>query len=75
MKRLFLTLLLTGCAVSGSYEYSKERIMEKRNAEVVLTYKGKINNTDYKVVNKINFDPAYPDKPPYYEASHEIWFW
>ena len=65
------TLFLCCCEsfkIGGKYEYTKEGISEKHKNETVLTYKGKINN-------KINLDPINLDKPPYYEASYELWFW
>jgi len=69
------TLLLQGCAVTGSYNYTKEGISEKHKNEIILAYNGKINDIDYKIYNKINHDPVHRDKPPYYETSYEIWFW
>jgi len=75
---ILATLFLCSCEnlkVGGNYEYTKEKLSEKHRNETVLTYKGKINNLDYKVYNKINLDPINLDKPPYYEASYELWFW
>lgn len=72
---ILATLFMTGCQISGNYQYTKEGLSEKHKNQTVLTYKGKINNTDYKIYNKINFDPNNTDKPPYYETSYEIWFW
>jgi hypothetical protein len=69
------TLILQGCTISGNYNYSNEGISEKHQNEIVFVYSGKINNTDYKIYNKINHDPTYTDKAPYYETSYEIWFW
>ena len=77
IKRIFLlaTLFLCGCQVSGKYAYTKEGISEIHKNETVFTYTTKIKDYDYKVYNKINLDPVNRDKPPYYETSHEIWFW
>ena len=72
------TLFLCSCKslkVSGSYQYTKEKLSETHKKELTLTYIGKVNNFDYKIYNKINFDPIYRDKPGYYETSYEIWFW
>lgn len=69
------TLLICSCQVTGNYQYTKENLSETHKNETVFIYTGKINQTDYKIYNKINFDPQTPDKPPYYETSHEIWFW
>ena len=72
---ILATLLLCSCQISGEYSYTKQGISETHRNETVFTYTTKIKDYDYKVYNKINFDPQNPDKPPYYEASHEIWFW
>lgn len=72
---LIFSLVCTSCEITGKYSYSKQGLSEKHRNETVLTYSGKINEIEYKIYNKINFDPNHPDKPPYYEASHEIWFW
>jgi hypothetical protein len=72
---IFLSLLITSCEITGDYKYSKEGISEKHKNETVLTYNGNINKLPFKIYNKINFDPNNLDKPPYYEASHELWFW
>lgn len=73
---LFLaTLFINSCQITGSYKYTKESLSEKHKNETVLAYKGKINQIDYKIYNKINFDPNNTDRPPYYETSYEIWFW
>ena len=69
------TLFLYGCQISGNYRYQKEGISETHRNETVFTYTTKIKDYDYKVYNKINFDPVNRDRPPYYETSHEIWFW
>jgi len=69
------TLFLCGCQISGNYGYTKQGISEKHKNETVFTYSTKVKGYDYKVYNKINFDPNNRDKPPYYETSHEIWFW
>lgn len=69
------TILLCSCQISGKYAYTKEGISENHRNETVFTYTTKIKDYDYKVYNKINFDPVNRDKPPYYETSHEIWFW
>jgi len=69
------TLFLYGCQISGNYSYTKQGISEKHRNETVFTYTTKIKDYDYKIYNKINFDPNNRDKPPYYETSHEIWFW
>ena len=72
---ILATSFLYGCQISGNYHYQKEGISEIHRNETVFTYTTKIKNYDYKIYNKINFDPQNPDKPPYYETSHEIWFW
>lgn len=72
---ILATLLLCSCQISGKYAYTKEGISETHRNETVFTYTTKIKDYDYKIYNKINFDPEFPDKPPYYETSHEIWFW
>ena len=72
---ILATLFLCGCQISGNYHYQKEGISETHRNETVFTYTTKIKDYDYKVYNKINIDPETPDKPPYYETSHEIWFW
>ena len=72
---ILATLLLCSCQISGKYAYTKEGISETHRNETVFTYTTKIKDYDYKIYNKINFDPQNPDKPPYYETSHEIWFW
>ena len=72
------TLFLYGCQnlkVGGNYQYTQERLSEAHKKELTLTYMGKVNSLDYKVYNKINFDPIHRDKPPYYETSYEVWFW
>ena len=73
--RWLILVLLTGCTVTGKYEYAKDKYGTKQYNEVQLSYKGKINKTDYKIVNKINFDSLVPDKPSYIETSYELWFW
>jgi hypothetical protein len=75
LKMFFCLILLTSCQVSGRYEYSKEGLSEKHKNETVLTYNGNIKNLPFKIYHKINFDPNNTDKPPYYEVSHELWFW
>ena len=72
---ILATLFICGCQVSGNYAYTKEGISEKHRNETVFTYTTKVLDYDYKIYNKINFDPQNPDRPPYYETSHEIWFW
>ena len=74
-KILFLCLLLCGCSVSGNYAYEKDNNNVRHRNEWVFTYNGQLNNMDYKVKNKVNFDKLVPDKPAYYETSYEIWFW
>jgi hypothetical protein len=69
------TLFLCGCQISGNYNYLKKDISEKHKNETVFSYSTKIKDYDFLVYNKINFDPIHRDRPPYYEASHEIWFW
>jgi hypothetical protein len=69
------TLFLCSCQITGNYGYTKQGISEKHKNETVFTYITKVKGYDYKVYNKINFDPVHKDKPPYYETSHEIWFW
>jgi len=75
LMQLLIVVFLTGCSVSGNYSYEKDNNNVKHRNEIILTYNGKVNNLDYKVKNKVNFDKLVPDKPPYYEASYEIWFW
>ena len=72
---ILATCLVTGCQISGKYAYTKEGISEIHKNETVFSYTTKIKDYDYKIYNKINFDPVNRDKPPYYETSHEIWFW
>jgi hypothetical protein len=75
---ILATLFLCSCQnlkVSGNYKYTKEKLSETRKKELTLTYLGKVNKLDYKVYNKINFDPIYRDKPAFYETSYEVWFW
>jgi hypothetical protein len=48
---------------------------DKHRNEIVMTYNGKVGSLPYKAKQKINHDPLYPDKPAYYEASYELWFW
>jgi len=43
--------------------------------ELVMTYSGRIKDILFKAKQKINHDPIYSDKPAYYEASYELWFW
>ncbi len=72
------TLFLCSCQnlkVDGNYQYTKEKLSETHKKELTLTYIGKVNSLDYKVYNKINFDPIHRDRPPYYETSYEVWFW
>jgi hypothetical protein len=61
--------------IAGNYSYTKEEMSEKHRNEIVMTYNGNINGMPYKAKQKINHDPLYPDKPAYYEASYELWFW
>ncbi len=71
-------LALCGCAnlkLSGEHTYTHEDVSHKHKNTKVLTYNGTIQDMPFKVVNKINFDPIHTDKPPYYEASYELWFW
>lgn len=71
----FLSLFFTGCKVMGNYSYQKEKISETHQNETTFVYETKIMDYDYKIYNKINFDPNNLDRPAYYETSHEIWFW
>jgi len=75
LMQIVLVVFLTGCTVSGNYAYEKQGDRESHKNELVLTYKGKINDYDYKIRNKVNFDKLVPDKPSYYESSYEIYFW
>lgn len=47
----------------------------KHRNELVLTYNGTIKDIPFKAKQKINRDPIHSDKPAYYEASYELWFW
>lgn len=71
-------ILLTGCSnlkLSGEYNYTREDISNIHRNTLVLTYSGKIKDMPYRVMQKINHDPIYSDKPPFYETSYEIYFW
>lgn len=66
---------MTGCSISGNYNFERQDGIDSHRKELVLTYNGKLKDIDYKVKNKINFDELIPDKPSYYETSYEIYFW
>lgn len=75
---LFCTLYIAGCKnldFQGNYAYTKEELSEKHRNEIIMTYSGTFKKLPFKAKQKIQHDPIYGDKPAYYEASYEIWFW
>ena len=71
-------MILSGCKnidISGNYSYTKEEMSNKHRNEIVMTYNGMVKDIPFKAKQKINHDPIYSDKPAYYEASYELWFW
>lgn len=79
-KAIFIisVLILVSCKnfdIKGNYSYTREDMSEVHKNELILTYNGTIKGVPFKCKQKINYDPLYFDKPSFYEASYELWFW